>query len=100
LKDDLRRRAARKIAQGYAPRPESSLAMYVVIGNVLSILTLVLFGQFYDIDIISHPAWYAPFIIFSTLLAVFLWVIRRRRHNKAHRTEYDRTDPAFDDDAE
>jgi len=81
------------MAQGYAPRPETNLMMYVVVGIGLAIIALALFGQFYEIEVASHPAWYAPFIILISVVAILLWFVRRHRHNKAHRAEYDRTEP-------
>jgi len=90
MKDQRRRRAARKVAQVYAPRPESSLAMYAAIGIVLGGLSVLLFGQFYGIDPLAHPVEGLTFIVLVLAGATGLWLLRKRRHTRAHRAEYNK----------
>ncbi len=90
MKDDARRQAARQAAQEYAPRPESGLAMYAAVGIVLSGLALLLFGRFYDIDMLTHPLWAFGLVGVVFAGAICLWLVRSRRHKQAHRIEYDR----------
>lgn len=78
------------VAESYAPQPTSSILMYVYVGVALAVLGLASFGQFYNIDIISHPVWTAPIIVLTILVAISLRMSRSRRHNRAHRIEYER----------
>lgn len=89
MKDKTRRRAARKVAEEYAPWPEG-IAMYILVAITLAVIGLGVFADFYDVDMISLPIVYVPFILAIVAIAFFLRIIRKRRHNKAHRAEYDR----------
>lgn len=89
MKDKVRRRAARKVAEEYAPWPEG-IAMYILVAITLAVIGLGLFADFYDLDMISLPIVYVPFIISVVGVAFFLRTTRKKRHNRAHRAEYDR----------
>lgn len=93
MKDKARREASQEVANSYAPRPQHSLVMYAVVGAVLAGLALILFGQFYTIDMAAHPVKAAATIISIAAGAIVVWIVRLRQHNNAHRREYDKTKP-------
>ncbi len=64
--------------------------MYILVAITLAVIGLGLFADFYDLDMISLPIVYVPFIISVVVVAFFLRTTRKKRHNRAHRTEYDR----------
>lgn len=80
---------ALKAANKYAPKPGSSAIMYGAVAVVLLGLAALIFGRFYDIDILAHPI-----LIGVGAIAIFgvgVWLRRRRKreHVEAVSTEYE-----------
>jgi len=63
--------------------------MYGVIGAVLAGLLFIGFGKFYEMDMWTHPIWLVGILLLVFAGSMFLRVFRRRRHEAAHRREYD-----------
>jgi hypothetical protein len=57
MRDDKRRAEARKRAEGYAPKPLSSVFMYGFVGACLAGLAWVAFTNVYDLDPFAYVAW-------------------------------------------
>jgi hypothetical protein len=93
MKDGKRRVEARKRAEGYAPRPLSSVFMYGIVGACLAGLAWAAFTGFYGLDPFAHPLWLAAALLLAFAGALMLRIVRDRRHHAAHRREYARTDP-------
>jgi hypothetical protein len=93
MKDRKRRIEARKRAEDYAPQPLTSLFMYGVVGACLAGLAWAAFANFYDLNPFAEPFWLAAALILAFGGAMALRVARGRRHNAAHRHEYDKMDP-------
>ena len=93
MKDDKRRGAARKLAEGYAPRPISSLLMYGIVGSSAAGIGLVAVASFYDVDPLAHPLWVAAILLTVFVGSMVFRMIRSRRHAAAHRHEYRKTEP-------
>jgi uncharacterized membrane protein YeaQ/YmgE (transglycosylase-associated protein family) len=90
MRDPVRKEAARKLAEGYAPRPQDGFVMYAVVGVLLAGLALFTFGQFYNFDFSFHPLLAVTVLAAGCIGALVLLTVRRRRHNAAHRREYDK----------
>ncbi len=90
MRDEVRKEAAREVAEGYAPQPMDGTVMYGFVGAMLALLGLIAFGAFYDFDLSIHPLEAIAVIATASAVALVLRFIRHRRHATAHRAEYDR----------
>jgi uncharacterized membrane protein YeaQ/YmgE (transglycosylase-associated protein family) len=90
MKERARKNTARTIAETYAPQPKSGAFMYAVLGTMCAGLCLIIFGKFYAVDVIAHPAWISGIVVSAITAAVILWVVRNRRHEAARGAEYDK----------
>lgn len=93
MKDPARKDASRRRAETYAPRPQSSLLMYGLVGVLLAGLVLIAFSRFYDVAPLAHPVWIGAVLLVVFAGSIVLRVIRSRRHAAAHRREYDKARP-------
>lgn len=93
MKNRTRREAAQKVAHSYAPLPRHSLVMYGLVGIVLAALALFVFGGFYGVNMTTYPLVAGGIMLLVAVGAATLWVVRKHRHHKAHRIEYDKTFP-------
>jgi protein-S-isoprenylcysteine O-methyltransferase Ste14 len=91
MRDETRRDAAREAAEGYAPKPMDGSLMYGFVGVVLALLALFAFSRFYDSDLSIHPLVAIAVIATAFAAAVILRIVRQKRHDTAHRAEYDKT---------
>jgi hypothetical protein len=95
MKDKKRRVEARKRAEGYAPKPLSSVFMYGVVGACLAGLAWAAFTNFYDLDPFAYPLWLGVALLLAFGGSMILRDARGRRHVVAHRREYAKTEPGI-----
>jgi hypothetical protein len=93
MKDKKRRGDARRLAEEYAPRPISSYLMYGIVGVSLAGLGLYAFANFYDVDPLAYPLWIALSLVAVFAGSIGLRMARTRRHEAAHRREYNKLGP-------
>ncbi len=80
-----RRAKATAAANKYAPRPEGSAFTYGVIAVVLAILTIVVIGMFYGLEVFAFPV-----LLCGGLAVVFvLGVLLQRHRQQLHRQAFD-----------
>lgn len=70
-------------ANKYAPRPEGSAFTYGLVAIMLAFLMLVIFGMFYDVEVLAHPVAIIASLVPIFLLGILLWRRRRRLHRDA-----------------
>lgn len=70
-------------ANKYAPRPQGSAFTYGLVAIILAFLMLVIFGMFYDVEVLAHPVAIGAGFVPVFLLGVLLWRRRRRLHHNA-----------------
>lgn len=92
MKNKLQNERARMLAGVYAPRPESSALMYGLIATSVAGLALFAFSRFYGLDALAHPLWIAVAAVLIFIVSMTLQFHLVRRHNAAHRAEYDKMD--------
>lgn len=92
LPDEHRKAKARSAAHKYAPKPEGSSLTYGVVGVVLALLAIVVFGIFYGVDVLSNPIIIGVILVVVFAFSVLLRKRRRRVHGEAYRQEYERHD--------
>jgi hypothetical protein len=95
MRDDKRRAEARKRAEGYAPKPLSSVFMYGVVGTCLAGLAWAAFTNFYELDPFAYPLWLGVALLLAFGASMVLRDVRGRRHVVAHRREYAKSEPAL-----
>lgn len=90
MKNQERKDAAQAVANTYAPKPEDGHLMYAAVGIMLAGLFALILSGFYNIDLSSHPILIAAVAVFAGVGALILRIVRKRRHTKAHKAEYDK----------
>jgi hypothetical protein len=93
MKDRQRKDASRMRAEAYAPRPQSSLLTYGIVGVLLAGLALIAFARFYDVILLAYSAWIAAGLPLAFAASIVLRMVRSRRHATAYREEYERARP-------
>jgi len=90
MKDKKRRKEAQERAENYAPRPDTSVLMYGVVGVCLAGVAWAAFTRFYDLEFFAYPVWMAVVFLLVFAGSIALRMLRSRRHASAHRREYDK----------
>lgn len=90
MRDKQRKNDARRRAESYAPRPASSVLMYGIVGVGLAALAWVAFSRFYGLEPFAHPLWMAIAFLVVFIGSIALRLVRSRRHESAHRQEYEK----------
>lgn len=90
MKDGRRREAARQEAETYAPRPQDTRWMYGVVATAIALLVIIAIGAFYAIDLWGQPVLVATILALGFAAGLLTHTLRTRRHNAAHRYEYDK----------
>ena len=90
MKDGKRREAARREAENYAPRPQDNRWMYGLVAAAVALLVIIAVGAFYTIDMWGQPVLVAVVLALSFAAGLLIRALRKRRHDAAHRYEYDK----------
>lgn len=64
--------------------------MYAAVGIMLAGPVVFMFSGFYKIEFYDHPILATIAVVFACAGALILRAVRKRRHIKAHRAEYDK----------
>ncbi len=92
ISDEVRKENATEMAEGYAPKPIDSSVMYGLVGIGIAGLALFAFNRFYGFDFSLHPFLALLIIAAVCVGALVLRALRTRRHGRAWKTEYDKTE--------
>jgi protein-S-isoprenylcysteine O-methyltransferase Ste14 len=87
-----RQAKATAAANKYAPRPEGSAFTYGSIAVVLAVLGIVIFGMFYDVEVLANPLLIGAGLVLVFMFGVLLRFRRRRLHGQAFEEELERHD--------
>lgn len=90
MRDEIRRDAARRRAEVYAPRPTDTRFMYGIIAVSMLLVGMAVIGGFYGVDLWTSPWLIALLVALAALVGLLVRRLRMRRHRTAHRQEYDR----------
>lgn len=90
MKDGKRREAARQEAETYAPRPQDTRWMYGIVAAAVALLVIIAIGAFYAIDMWGQPVLVAAILALGFAAGLLIHRLRTRRHDAAHRHEYDK----------
>ncbi|KRE05059.1 hypothetical protein ASE63_25185 [Bosea sp. Root381] len=78
---------AKLAASNYAPPPEGLAATYGLISTALASIILWGLARFYDIALISHPAFVGISLVLALAFGVWLRYKRKRQHRRACNAE-------------
>lgn len=90
MPEEKRKAEARDAANEYAPQPEGSSITYGLIAVVLLALALWVVGRFYGLNFLLHPISVGAAVVIVFIGGIALRKTRKRRHNAAFRSEYER----------
>lgn len=88
MPEKARQANARAAAAQYAPKPDGSTLTYGLIAVSVLGVALAIFGQFYDVDMLSEPVALVLAGIAAFALGAGIRLRLQQRHTAAYHAEY------------
>lgn len=88
MPEKVRQANARAAASKYAPKPDGSTLTYGLIAVSVLAVALAVYGQFYDVDMLSEPVALVLAGIASFALGAGIRLRLQQRHTAAYHAEY------------
>lgn len=89
MKDLLRKEAARRRAEKYAPAPEDTSLMYGVVVASMMLVATISVAAFYSLDLAPYLTAVAALVVLAFAAGLLIRLVQTSRHRRAHRSEYD-----------